>query len=59
MSKTKTDRNNKIVELYDNPKDGKKYTFRSLAAIFQISEAAIRQIYWREKGKSIYEKKGI
>ncbi len=46
----KLERNLKIVEMYDNP-DGKyqRYTFRSLANVFQISERQLIGIYHQTK----------
>jgi hypothetical protein len=60
MAKAKTDRNKKIVEMYDNPKGKYKqrYTFRSLSGIFQIAESTVREIYYREKARSQFYKNG-
>jgi len=47
MSKPKAARNQRIVELYDNPT--KKLSFAAIARIFQLSEPRVRLIYQREK----------
>ena len=49
MSHAKVERNKRIIEMYDDTT--RKYTFRALANMFQISEAAVRKIYFREKKK--------
>jgi DNA-directed RNA polymerase sigma subunit (sigma70/sigma32) len=56
MSKVKTTRNRRIVELYDNPPAGKRYTFRSLAGMFQITEKRVRELYYEEKARQIESK---
>lgn len=55
MSKAKTERNKKIVELYDDTT--KKLSFRAIANIFQIAESRVRKIYFREKDKQLMKKK--
>lgn len=47
MSKTKLERNKRLVELRD--KDPKKYSFSKLAEIFNISRVWAYAVYMREK----------
>ena len=42
---TKTKRNNKLMELKA------KMTFKNLAAMLNLSEARVKEIYYREKKK--------
>lgn len=46
----KTERNQRIVEYYDN----KKMSFKKIGKIFNLTRARTHAIYWRQK-----EKQGI
>lgn len=49
MAKVKTDRNRKIVEMYDDR--SKRLSFGSIAKIFQLTQPRVVQIYHEEKAR--------
>jgi transcriptional regulator len=49
-NRTKTERNEKILALWDN---GKGWRQKSIARMFKISESAVSMIIWRTNHKKV------